>query len=294
VIPITGSVSGIPTALALSNTIRASVGHVAAIGRSWLGLVDLNTDAAPPPIAVILTVIGGGSSQWMINLMKDVYLLDAAEGGEIRLVDPDQPGAAAVASMLQRFNRERRKDYSISVVDDRAEALAGADFVMTTFSPGSMDAFEYDLEVPIRYGIRQPVSMTVGPAGISASLRTVPVAYEIVQDMERQCPDAWLLNVTNRMSTVTRAMNLAANSVRVVGLCHEFHSFAALAREIFGLQPPPDTNVVEQLYQWLPERGLDYTVAGINHFIWITRAELDGRDVIPRICALRARSCRPA
>ena len=119
---------------------------------------------------MVLAVIGGGSSQWMMSLMKDVYLLDAVDGGEIRLVDPDRGGAEAVASMLDRFNAMRGKDYRVSVCDDRAEALGGADFVMTTFSPGSMDAFEYDLEIPIRYGIRQPVSMTVGPAGISAAL----------------------------------------------------------------------------------------------------------------------------
>ena len=118
---------------------------------------------------MVLAVIGGGSSQWMISLMKDVYLLDAVDGGEIRLVDPDRGGAEAVACMLARFNAMRGKDYRVSVCDDRAEALGGADFVMTTFSPGSMDAFEYDLEIPIRYGIRQPVSMTVGPAGISAA-----------------------------------------------------------------------------------------------------------------------------
>ena len=233
--------------------------------------------------SMVLAVIGGGSSQWMISLMKDVYLLNAADGGEIRLVDPDRGGAEAVASMLSRFNAERGKDYRVSVCEDRAEALAGADFVMTTFSPGSMDAFEYDLEIPIRYGIRQPVSMTVGPAGISAALRTVPVAAEVVQDMERHCPGAWLLNVTNPMCAVTRAMNLAADSVRVVGLCHEFHAFPALAAAILDLRPPSELNVVEQLYQWLPEQGLRYTVAGINHFIWIVAAELNGRDVLPDI-----------
>ena len=232
---------------------------------------------------MVLAVVGGGSSQWMISLMKDVYLLDAVDGGEIRLVDPDRAGAEAVAAMLGRFNATRGKEYRVTVCDDRAEALDGADFVMTTFSPGSMDAFEFDLEIPIRYGIRQPVSMTVGPSGISAALRTVPVAAEVVTDMERHCPGAWLLNVTNPMSAVTRAMSMAADTVRVVGLCHEFHSFPALAASILDLQPPDDLNVVEQLYRWLPEQGLRYTVAGINHFIWIIAAELDGQDVQPRI-----------
>ena len=234
---------------------------------------------------MVLTVIGGGSSQWMIKLMQDVYLLEAVRGGEIRLVDPDRAGAEAVAAMLERFNRDRERDYQVAVVDDRLAALQGADFVLTTFSPGSMDAFDYDLEVPVRFGVRQPVSMTVGPAGISASLRTVPVADEIVRDMERVCPDAWLLNVTNPMTTVTRAMSMAADSVHVVGLCHEFHSFATLAPRIFGLEPPDGLTIPQQLYEWMPAQGLDYTVAGINHFVWITGASLHGADAIPRIRA---------
>jgi alpha-galactosidase len=151
---------------------------------------------------MILTVIGGGSSQWMKSLMRDVYFLDEVGGGEIRLVDPKRDNVEAVARMLETFNKVRNKDYKISVTNDRREALKHADFVMTTFSPGSMDAFYHDLEVPIKYGIRIPVSMTVGPPGISAALRTAPIAYEIVEDMEAMCPGAWLLNVTNPMSVV--------------------------------------------------------------------------------------------
>ena len=129
--------------------------------------------------------------------------LDEIEGGEIRLVDPDKTNVEAVAQMLHKFNEIRVKDYAISVVDDRKAALKDADFVLTTFSPGSMDAFYNDLEIPVKYGIRLPVSMTVGIPGISAAIRTVPVAYEIVKEMEEVCPGAWLLNVTNPMSCVT-------------------------------------------------------------------------------------------
>ena len=232
-----------------------------------------------------LTVIGGGSVNWMRGLMRDVYLLDEVEGGEIRLVDPNIEHVEAVADMLRAFNRARGKEYAVSVVADRREALSGADFVMTTFSPGAMDAFFNDLELPIKYGIRQPVSMTVGPCGVSASLRTVPVAYEIVRDMEELCPGAWLLNVTNPMSAVTRAMYQAAESVHVVGMCHEFHSFSGHAGTILGLPKPDGMETLDYLYRWLPEQGLDYTVAGLNHFIWLTEARLNGEDVLPRIRA---------
>jgi alpha-galactosidase/6-phospho-beta-glucosidase family protein len=139
---------------------------------------------------IILTVIGGGSVTWMPSLMQDIYLIDELDGGEIRLVDPDIESVHLIKEMLLTFNRLRNKSYDVSVVNDRQEALDGADFVLCTMSPGSLPAFYHDLEIPIKYGIRQPVSMTVGPSGISASLRTVPVAYELVEDMEKMCPDA--------------------------------------------------------------------------------------------------------
>ncbi len=230
-----------------------------------------------------LAIIGGGSVNWMRGLMRDVYLMDDIDGGEIRLVDPQTGTVQAVADMLSAFNVMRDKHYAISVVDDRKEALDGVDFCLTTFSPGTMDAFYNDLEIPIRYGIRQPVSMTVGPCGISAALRTAPVAYEIVEDMEEMCPGAWLLNVTNPMSVVTRAMNVAARTIKVVGMCHEFHAFSHYIGELIGLPKPEGMHTLDYLYRWLPEQGLDYTVAGVNHFVWLTQAALNGEDMIPVI-----------
>ncbi|HML46068.1 MAG TPA: hypothetical protein PKE04_04885 [Clostridia bacterium] len=235
---------------------------------------------------IVLTVIGGGSVNWMRGLMRDVYMIEEIEGGEIRLVDPKTDYAEAVADMLRRYNQLKNKRYRVRVVPDRREALDGADFVMCTFSPGSLDAFWNDLEIPIRYGIRLPVSMTVGIPGLSAAIRTVPVAYEIAEDMSRLCPDAWLLSVTNPMTAVTKAYHLGASPdlrKRIVGLCHEFHAFPQYARAMLGLEKPADMETPRYLYEYLPAQGLDYTVAGINHFIWLTRARLNGRDVLPDI-----------
>ncbi|WP_245855707.1 hypothetical protein [Paenibacillus rigui] len=232
-----------------------------------------------------LTVIGGGSVNWMRYLMRDVYLMDEVEGGEIRLVDPNREHVEAVAGMLKRFNHVRGKSYQVKIIEDRREALNGADFVMTTFSPGAMDAFWNDLELPIKYGIRQPVSMTVGPCGISASLRTAPVAYDIVEEMETECPGAWLLNVTNPMSVVTGAMSRAAVKTTVVGLCHEFHCLPAYLGPMLGLEKPAGMDTLEYLYRWLPEQGFQYQVAGVNHFIWLTEARLHGEDVLPKLRA---------
>jgi alpha-galactosidase/6-phospho-beta-glucosidase family protein len=237
---------------------------------------------------MILTVIGGGSVNWMPGLMKDIYLINEVSGGEIRLVDPNVESAELIKKMLEKFNVERNKSYKISVFSERKEALAKADFVLLSFSPGSLDSFYNDLERPIRYGIRQPVSMTVGPSGISASLRIVPEVFKIVQEMEKLCPNAWLLNVANPMSTVTKAMHLASSKIKSIGLCHEFHSFGKLMPNILNIERPEQMELFTYLYEWLPENGFEYKIAGLNHFIWLTEARLRGKDVLPdirRYCA---------
>jgi len=229
-----------------------------------------------------LAVIGGGSVNWMRHLMKDIYLSEL-EGGEIRLVDPNVEHVTSVRNMLLKFNELTGKHFDVSIAEDRLAALSGCDFVLTTFSPGAMDAFYNDLELPTKYGVRLPVSMTCGVSGISAAIRTVPVAYEITEEMERVCPGAVLINVTNPMCAVTRAFNLPAKTVTVFGLCHEIHSMPQFCREMFGLPRPDGMPMGEYLYSYLQKQGFSYKVAGINHFIWLTEATLHGQDVLERV-----------
>ena len=155
--------------------------------------------------------------------------------------------------------------------------------MLCTFSPGRMDAFQNDLEIPVKYGVRLPVSMTCGPCGISAALRTAPVAHEIVSDMEALCPGAWILNETNPMTVVTAALNAAAKKTHVLGLCHGVHALPQILGPALGLPLPEGMNIREYLYSWLEEQGLDYAFAGINHFIFLVRATLNGEDMLPRI-----------
>jgi len=230
-----------------------------------------------------IAVIGGGSVNWMPTLMRDVYMMEGVDGGEIRLIDPDIERAEAVASMLNQFNKQRNKEFKISVVPNRREGLDGVDMAISTFCPGGIEAYHYDLEVPVKYGIQQPVSGTVGPCGIYNALRTVSVANEVIQDMEEMCPGAWMLSETNPMTAVTDAMNRAAKTVKVIGMCHEFHAFGQLSKAIFGFRPPKDIHLLKYLYEWLADNGFEYTIAGINHFIWLTQASLNGNDALPMV-----------
>ena len=119
-----------------------------------------------------------------------------------------------------------------------------------------------DLEIPARYGIVQTVGDTVGPGGLFRGLRNTPVVVEIARAMEKICPDAVLLNLTNPLTVLTRAVT-KATSIRAVGLCHELFSTLGMLSKLF------DT----------PEETINVRVAGVNQFIWVTEVSVHGRDV---------------
>src|SRR3981081_3142065 len=104
------------------------------------------------------------------------------------------------------------------------------------------------LEIPARYGIRQPVGDSVGPGGIARALRSIPVLVKIAQAVERRCPNALLLNVTNPLSALCRAVTHETR-VRTVGLCNE----------VVGLQ------FVTSLLLDADLRHVDPAVAGGSH-----------------------------
>ena len=121
--------------------------------------------------------------------------------------------------------------------------------MIVTISTGGFDSMAVDLDVPARYGIRQSVGDTVGPGGINRSLRNVPVLVGIAQDMAEVCPDAWMLNITNPMTCLTRAV-CRESPVKTVGLCHEVGNWSldlaialgkpaeAIRPAVAGRQPP--------------------------------------------------------
>ena len=149
----------------------------------------------------------------------------------------------------------------MSTTTDQRRALDGADFVVVTISTGGFTSMSVDLDVPARYGIRQSVGDTVGPGGINRSLRNIPVLTGIAQDMEQCCPGAWLLNVTNPLSCLTRAVT-RETAIKAVGLCHELGNYCLDVAVAFG-------------QRWEAVRP---TVTGVNHFPVVTALDVGGAD----------------
>ena len=208
-----------------------------------------------------ITIVGGGSYQWTPELLADLLGTESLRGAHYVLEDIDPAPLDKMASLAALLNESMGAAATVSTTTDQRQALDGADFVIVTISTGGFDSMGFDLEIPARYGIRQSVGDTVGPGGISRSLRNIPVLVGVAEDMGKVCPDAWLLNITNPMSCLTRAV-CRQTSVRAVGLCHEVGNWSmdlaiALGRPAEAVRP---------------------TVAGVNHFPVVTALDVDGRD----------------
>ena len=97
--------------------------------------------------------------------------------------------------------------------------------MLCTILAGGVDVWQHDIVIPKKYGVDTNVGDTRGPSGIFRALRTIPVMLDIVKDMERYCPDAILLNYTNPMAMLCRAMQ-RESFIQLTGLCHSVQGTA--------------------------------------------------------------------
>ena len=215
-----------------------------------------------------IVLVGAGSVEFTRNLLGDILSSPALRGSQIALHDIDPDRLATAERMAQWTAGVLGAEPQISAHLDRREALQGADFVVNTIQVGGARATQVDFDVPGRFGLRYTIADTIGVGGVFRGLRTIPVVLGIARDMEEICPDAWLLNYTNPLAIVVRAVS-EATSIRVVGLCHSvFWTIDRLAG-----------------YLGLDRDEVDAASAGVNHLAFVLRLEHRGRDLYPELRA---------
>ena len=213
-----------------------------------------------------IVLVGAGSVEFTRNLLGDILSADALRDAEIVLHDIDADRLTTAERMARWTAGQLGANPSISAHLDRRDALAGADFVINTIQVGGARATQVDFDVPARFGLRYTIADTIGVGGVFRGLRTIPVVLGIARDMEALCPNAWLLNYTNPLAILVRAVS-EATSIKVVGLCHSvFWTVDRLAG-----------------YLGIPREEIDYASAGLNHHAWLVRLEHRGRDLYPAL-----------
>lgn len=203
-------------------------------------------------------------------LFRDIAVNPRLQASCFVLHDLEQDRNNQMAGVCRTITRKLGSSVRVETENDFDHAIADANVVILCISTGGLDAMEHDIEIPKRFGIYQSVGDTTGPGGISRTLRNIPVVVEMARRMEKLCPDAWLINLTNPMSQIVRAIT-KVTKIRVAGLCHEYHGFMAKLESILGLT------------DW--QRETSATIVGINHFGWIKRLDVRGENGLALLAA---------
>jgi len=209
-----------------------------------------------------ITIIGAGSYLWGPQFLVDFMLTPELTDAQLVLHDIDPDALDLVYRFGQLAKETLNSSLTVTQTLNRDDAIRDADYVILTISTGGLEAMRHDLEIPAGYGIMQPVGDTVGPGGISRTLRNVPVVADLARAMQRLCPDALLINYSNPMTTLTRTA-CRTSTVKCIGLCHELQGTYAVLRKTFDL--PQET-------------AFESITGGINHFTWILKLIIDGEE----------------
>ena len=220
-----------------------------------------------------ITFMGAGSTVFAKNVLGDIMLTDSLHNVEIALYDIDGERLDESYELISVLNKNVNEGRAVVKkylgVENRKEALRGANFVVNAIQVGGYDPSTIiDFEIPKKYGLKQTIADTLGIGGIFRALRTIPVMREFAEDMEEICPDAIFLNYTNPMAMLTGYMQRYTN-VKTVGLCHSVQVCTKSLYNALGLE--------------LPEERIE-KIAGINHMAWLLEIkDKDGNDLYPML-----------
>ena len=222
---------------------------------------------------VKIAYVGGGSRGWAWGLMSD--LADCEDmSGTVYLYDIDYEAAQhnEVIGNLYKDLEQTHSKWNYVATETAEEAMTGADFVVLSILPGTFDEMESDVHAPEKYGIYQSVGDTSGPGGIIRAMRTIPMYEVIARNIQKYCPDAWVINYTNPMTLCTKTLYRVFPEIKAFGCCHE----------VFGTQKML-AGILEETrgIKVSGREEIKVNPVAVNHFTWLTDARYKNMDLFP-------------
>ncbi|MEH6379889.1 6-phospho-beta-glucosidase [Streptomyces sp. KLMMK] len=209
--------------------------------------------------------MGGGSTYTPELVDGFARLHDTLPVAELVLVDPDEERLELVGALARRILARQGHPGRVTWTTDLDAGVDGADAVLLQLRVGGQAARHQDETWPLECGcVGQE---TTGAGGLAKALRTVPVVLDIAERVRRRSPHAWIVDFTNPVGIVTRALLAAGH--RAVGLCNVAIGFQRKFARLLGVAPE--------------EVALEHV--GLNHLTWERSVTVGGEDVLPLLLA---------
>ncbi|HZJ83612.1 MAG TPA: alpha-glucosidase/alpha-galactosidase [Clostridia bacterium] len=211
--------------------------------------------------------IGAGSIGFTRGLLQDLLAVPEFNNIEIAFTDINEHNLSMVTQLCQRDIDANGLDIKIQSTINRREALRDAKYVFNVVRIGGLEAFDLDIDIPLKYGIDQCVGDTLCAGGIMYGQRGIPAIMEFCKDIrEVGHPDCLMLNYANPNAMITWACN-KYGGVNTIGLCHGVQHGHQQIAEVLGLE----------------QDEVEIICAGINHQTWYVSVKHEGEDMTGKL-----------
>lgn len=208
-------------------------------------------------MSVKVTIIGAGSVVFSLGLVKDLCLTEGLKGSKVCFMDINEEQLDVIYRLGIRYAEDLGADLEFERTLNREEALQDADFVINTATITHNEYFmKRRRELATEYGY------FYGGTGMP-EYHNMQLMLDVVKDMEKICPNAWVLQAGNPVFGGTTLMTRETD-IKVCGLCHGHYGYRTIAQTI-GLDPAKVT----------------WQASGLNHNIWLTHFYCEGKDAYP-------------
>ena len=220
-------------------------------------------------MAIKIAFIGAGSIGFTRKLLSDILTVPEFHDIEVSFTDINPHTLDMVYQLCQRDIDANGLDIKIHATLDRREAFKGANYVVNCVRIGMLEAFQKDVEIPLKYGVDQCVGDTLCAGGIMYGQRDIAALEGFCRDIrEVAAPGCMMLNYSNPNAMVTWYCN-KYGGVPTVGLCHGVQGGHHLIAKALGYE----------------QKDIDIICAGINHMTWYISVKHNGEELNGKLLA---------
>jgi alpha-galactosidase len=217
-----------------------------------------------------IVFIGASSMSFGLSMLRDIFSSDELRGSTLTLVGRNAQSLGKMTELAKILNAKSGAGLIVEQTTDRRAALDGAGFVVNATAIDRNHLWKLDWDVPRKYGIRHTLGENGGPGGLMFTLRTLPLVFDIVREMQELCPQALFLNFSNPENRIILALG-KYSPIRALGLCHGIFMGQGDVARILGM----------------PYERVEVWGAGLNHSqcLMQIRDRATGDDLYPLLRA---------